>query len=154
MWTVLSAAESCRYDILNRLLSSSAHPDVSHDGVSALHFLSSWDLGQAESIGHKLILAGADVNAQAQRGRTFGGTSLMWSVYANHLSHSAILIKLGADPLATTQNGDDALSFGARSHLAPHLRLLIENIRPSQLRDHIGRLIAAVAGGESRFTRM
>lgn len=153
-WTLLNAAESCRYDVMDALLSSSTHPGVSEDGVSPLHFLSAWNVREAFSIGRKLILAGADVNAQATRGRTVGGTPLMWSVYGNHLSHSSILIRLGADPLASINDGDDAFSFAARLHLVPHLRLLIENVRPTHLRGHIGRLIAAAAGGESRFTRM
>ena len=152
-WTFLSAAENCRYDILDKLLSSAQKPTTSGDGVSPLHFLSSWDIRMAEALGRRLINAGADVNAQAKRGGTIGGTPLQWSVYGNHNEHSLILLKLGADPMAST-NGHDALSFAARLHLVSHLRLLLENIPPARVRGHLHRLIEAAAGGESRFTRM
>ena len=151
---LLIASEKCKYDVMDSLLSASTRSGVSPDGVSPLHFLSSWELNEAENLGRRLISAGADINTPAIRGPTVGGTPLMWSVYGDHLAHSSILIKLGADPLALTKDGDDALSFAARLHLVPHLRLLIENVRPTQLRGSIGRLIEAAAGGESRFTRM
>ena len=153
-WTFLSAAENCRYDALRELLSQSTKPGISEDGVSPLHFLSMWDVSEAKKLGQQLIQAGADVNCVAKRGNTVGGTPLMWSVYGNRLDHSDILIKLGADPMVRTSDGDDALSFAARLHLTSQLRHLLENLRPVQVRDHIGRLIEAAAGGESRFTRM
>lgn len=74
-WTYLSAAENCRYDILDKLLSSSVKPTTSKDGVSPLHFLSSWDVHKAEDPGRRLINAGADINAQAKRGATIGKSS-------------------------------------------------------------------------------
>ena len=153
-WTLLSASENCRYDVIEALLSSSHLPGVSEDGVSPLHFLSSWNLQVADRLGRKLIESGADVNAQAKRGLTVGGTPLMWSVYEDHLEHTSVLIGLGADPFAMTSYGDDSLSFAARLHLSSHLRLLIENVRPSRLRGHVGSLIEAAASGESHFTRM
>ena len=153
-WTLLNAAERCKYDVLESLLMNSAKPSTSEDGVSPIHFLSSWDIARAEGLGRKLILAGAEVNVQAKRGPTVGGTPLMWSVYGNHFEHSQILLNLGADPMAATADGDDALSFAAKLHLTAHLRLLLENVRPSQLRGHLRRLITAAAGGESRFTRI
>ncbi|KAL9600641.1 MAG: hypothetical protein Q9219_003074 [cf. Caloplaca sp. 3 TL-2023] len=52
------------------------------------------------------------------------------------------------------QDGDDALSFAARLHSVQHLRLLLENVRPAQLRGQLRRLIEAAAGGESRFKRI
>ncbi|MCJ1276535.1 hypothetical protein MMC21_004341 [Puttea exsequens] len=152
-WSFLSAAENCRYDVLKSLLASSSKPGASEDGVSPLHFLSMWDIEEAEKLGLQLIQAGADVNANAKRGSTVGGTPLMWSVYGNHLEHSEILIKLGADPM-TSLDGDDALTFAARLHLTMHLRMLLENLRPAQVRGNLRRLIEATAGGESRFTRM
>ena len=153
-WTLLSASESCRYDIMNTLLVRSAKPGTSEDGVSPLHFLSSWDITRAERLGHQMILTGFNVNAQAKPGPTVGGTPLMWSVYGDHLEHTSVLIKLGADPMASLDSGDDALTFAARLHLAPHLRLLLENVRPSSVHGHIGRLVEAALGGESRFMRM
>ena len=153
-WTLLSAAENCKYDIMESLLSGSAKVSVSEDGVSPIHFLSSWDVSKAEGLGRKLILAGADVNARAIRGPSVGGTPLMWSVYGDHTEHSEILIKLGADPMAHMEDGVDALSFAARLHLATHLRLLLESCRPAQVRGHIRRLVEEVSGAESRFTRI
>lgn len=153
-WTLLNAAESCKYDVLESLLMSAARPSTSEDGVSPMHFLSSWDVKIAEGLGHKLILAGADIDVRAKRGPTVGGTPLMWSVFGDHIEHSQILLTLGANPLAATVDGDDALSFAAKLHLTAHLQLLLENVRPSQVRGHLQRLIAAAAGGESRFTRI
>lgn len=153
-WTLLNAAERCKYDVLESLLMSSAKPTTSEDGVSPIHFLSSWDVSKAEGLGRRLIAAGADVNVRAKRGPTVGGTPLMWSVYGDHQQHSQILLNLGADPMAATVDGDDALSFAAKLHLTAHLRLLLENVRPSQMRGHLRRLVSAAAGGESRFTRI
>ncbi|KAL9029684.1 MAG: hypothetical protein Q9196_002108 [Gyalolechia fulgens] len=152
-WTLLKAAESCEYGILETLLSGGAKSTVSEDGVSPLHFLSSWKLAEAERLGQRLIEAGADINARAVRGSTVGGTPLVWSVFGDHLEHSGILLKLGADPMVM-QDGDDALSFAARLHSTTHLRLLLEHVRPAQLRGHMKRLLEAAAGGESRFKRI
>lgn len=153
-WTMLRAAEACRYDVLNILLSRSVKPVMSEDGVSPIHFLSSWDVSKAEEIGRRLVQGGVNVNAIAKRGSSVGGTPLMWSVYGNHLEHSAILIKLGADPLAAMDDGVDALSFAAQLHLTAHLRLLLENVRPAQVRGQLRRLIEAAASGDSRYIRM
>ncbi|KAL9613283.1 MAG: hypothetical protein Q9167_002192 [Letrouitia subvulpina] len=153
-WTLLSAAESCRYDIMESLLSASSKISISEDGVSPIHFLSSWDINRAEGLGRKLLLAGADINARAIRGPSVGGTPLMWSVYGDHTEHTRILIKLGANPMASMEDGADALSFASRLHLTKHLRLLLESCRPSEVRGHIQRLIEEVAGAESRFTRI
>lgn len=101
-----------------------------------------------------MIRAGADVNAVARRGTTVGGTPLMWAVYGGHLEHVKILIELGAEPMISTDHGEDALSFAARLHLAEFLRYLLENIRPVRVRGHLSRLIVATLGGESRFKRM
>lgn len=153
-WTLLNAAERCKYDVLESLLLNSAKPSISEDGVTPIHFLSSWDISKAEGLGRRLIMAGADINFRAKRGPTVGGTPLMWSVHGDHIEHSQILLTLGADPMAATVDGHDALSFAAKLHLTAHLRMLLENVRPSQLRGHLCRLIAAAAGGESRFTRI
>lgn len=152
--TLLNAAESCNYGLLDVLLQNSAAPSTSEDGVSPIHFLSSWDVSKAEELGKGLVDAGADVNARAKRGPSVGGTPLMWSVYGDHLEHSRILIKLGADPMASTEDCADALSFAAKLHSTDHLRLLLENVRPARVHNHLRRLIEAAAGGESRFTRL
>lgn len=152
--TLLNAAESCNYGLLDALLQNSAAPSTSEDGVSPIHFLSSWDVSKAEELGKRLVDAGADVNARAKRGPSVGGTPLMWSVYGDHLEHSRILIKLGADPMASMEDDADALSFAAKLHSTDHLRLLLENVRPARVHNHLRRLIEAAAGGESRFTRL
>lgn len=122
--------------------------------MSPLHLLSSWNVGRAEQIGRRSIAAGVDINTQAKRGPTVGGTPLMWSVFGNHLDHTSILLQLGAYPMASIEDEDDAISFAARLHLASHLRLLLEKVLPARIRGHISRLIEAAASGESRFTRM
>ncbi|KAL8815152.1 MAG: hypothetical protein Q9223_005687 [Gallowayella weberi] len=71
-WTLLKAAESCEYTILDSLLTNGAKPSVSKDGVSPLHFFSSWKAEKAEMLGQRLIEAGADINGRAQRGLTVG----------------------------------------------------------------------------------
>ena len=147
-------AENCQYDVLEDLISSGAKPKTSADGVSPLHFLSSWHVSKAEALGRKLVTAGADINAHAKKGPTVGGTPLMWSVQGDHIEHSLILIKLGADPMAANEHGEDALSFAARLHLATHLQILLENIKPMLFRGHLSRLVEAAAGGVSRFARM
>jgi len=153
-YTIFNAAESCNYYAMDDLLKNSAKSGLSKDGVSPLHFLSSWDVKRAEALGRRLISAGADVNTIAKRGSTVGGTPLMWSVYGNHTQHSAILLKLGAEPMAITEDGDDSLSFAARLHMVEHLRLLLEDTRPSQVRGNLRRLVQAAASGESRFLRI
>lgn len=152
--TLLSAAENGNYFVMDKMLDDDTKPTVSADGVSPLHFLSSWDSTRAEEIGRRLIKAGADINAIAERGSTVGGTPLMWSVYGNHVDHSLTLLKLGADSMVAANNGEDALVFAAKLHLADHLRLLLENTRPAHVRGHLRRLIEAAAGGESCFTRI
>ncbi|KAH0563161.1 hypothetical protein GP486_002269 [Trichoglossum hirsutum] len=152
-WSVLHAAETCSYNIMELLLSDGIKPDMSEEGVTALHFLFSWDVDRAEKLGRDLIRAGVDVNAKAKRGASIGGTPLMWSVYGDHLEHSATLIKLGADPMAEV-GGVDAISLAVQLHLTAHLRLLLENVRPAQVRGHMGRLLETAARGESRFARM
>ncbi|KAL8673589.1 MAG: hypothetical protein Q9168_001987 [Polycauliona sp. 1 TL-2023] len=152
-WTLLKAAECCEYAVLDSLLTNGAKPGVSKDGVSPLHFLSSWEAAKSEVLGRRMIESGADIDARSQRGATIGGTPLMWSVFGDHVEHSKILLKLGADPMAM-QDGEDALSIAARLHSPIHLRTLLENVRPAQVRGHIGRLLVAAAGGESRFNRI
>lgn len=122
--------------------------------MSPLHSLSSWNVSRAEQIGRRLIAAGVDINTQAKRGPTVGGTPLMWSVFGNHLDHTSILLQLGADPMASIEGEDDSISFATRLHLASHLRRLLENVLPARIRRHIRRLIEEAASDESRFTRM
>lgn len=150
----LNAAETCNYHAIELLLQSGTKPSTSEDGVSPLHFLSSWKLDKAEDLGRKLIQAGANISTVAKRGPTIGGNPLMWSVYGNHLEHSKILLRLGADPMAATEDGCDALSFAAKLHLVDHLRLLLDHTRPVQIRGHLRGLVEAAAGGDSRFTRI
>ncbi|KAL8835009.1 MAG: hypothetical protein Q9176_007152 [Flavoplaca citrina] len=163
-WTLLKAAESCEYAALDSLLTNGIKPNVSKDGVSPLHFLSSWKADKAEMLGRQLIASGADIDARAQRGATIGewrkpSASSTASYQQSKRLRLTLCVRrdtsnvLGANPMAM-QDGDDALSIAARLHSATHLRLLLENVRPAQVRGHVGRLIQAAAGGESRFKRI
>ena len=71
-WTLLKAAERSQYEVLDSMLLNGAKSTVSQDGVSPLHFFSSWSLHVAEILGCRMIEAGADINARAQRGSTVG----------------------------------------------------------------------------------
>ena len=150
----LTAAQNSDYPALGSMLEQKVKLSSSSDGVSALHFLSSWDLNKASQLGDKFIQAGADVNAVADRGSTIGGTPLMWSVYGDHIEHSRILLEIGAEPLTGLGTGENALILAARLHLADHLQLLLEHVRPAELRKSLPRLLEAAAGGDSRFTRI
>ena len=155
-WTLLSAAEKCRYDILDTLLSSAAtaRPTSSQDGVNPLHFLSSWQFEKSEQLGKRLMQIGVDIDAVAKKGHSIGGTPLMWAVHGNHLQHVEVLMKLGANPLSVREDGMDALALAAALHLNDHLQVLLENVRPNQIRGHIPRLMEAAMSGESRYLRM
>ena len=150
----LAAAQNCDYAALTSMLDQKVKISTSTDGVSTLHFLSSWDLIRAKHFGERLIQAGADIDAIAERGSTIGGTPLMWSVYGDHSEHTRILLELGADPLVGLKSGEDALIVAARLHLSDHLQLLLEYVRPVHLRKILPRLLEAAAGGDSRFTRI
>ena len=91
--TYLAAAENCDYRAMRALLDAYVKPSVSIDGVSPLHFLSSWDPTKAEDLGRRLIDAGADINAVAAHGPTIGGTPLMWSVHGDHIEQTMVLVK-------------------------------------------------------------
>src|SRR5204862_6583643 len=57
-------------------------------------------------------------------------------------------------PMMGTSDGIDALFFAAQLHLTTHLRLLLESLRPVQVRGHLHRLLEAAASSESRFARI
>ena len=66
---LLEAARTCEYDKMVMLLSNGARANVCTDeGVTALHFISSWDLANAMELGRRLVLAGSDINASARKG--------------------------------------------------------------------------------------
>lgn len=148
--TYRSAAEGRRYDILEELLPSTK-PSTSTNGTTSFPCLSSWDSANVAILGGRLVDVGADVDALAKEGATI---ALTWSVQKDNRPHTSVLLELGADPLSATEDGDNALSLAARLHLTDHLRLLMENIRPARLRKHLGRLVEAAAGGESRSAHM
>ena len=150
----LRAAQRGDYETLETLLNACAKLSSSADGVTPLHFLSSWDVKRAEGLGRKLVEAGANVDAFATPGLTRGGTALMWSVLDDHIEHTRILLDLGANPMVAPERDEDALSVAAKLHLMDHLRLLMEYVRPRALRGHLARLFEAATGGDSRFTRI
>lgn len=89
-WTLLKAAESCEYGIIESLLAGGGKPNVSKDGVSPLHFLSSWKVNQAELLGRKLVEAGADINTRAERGSTVGKCSTRRLLHCRFCLRTAI----------------------------------------------------------------
>ena len=55
----LKAADVCRYAAMELLLLNGVPGNAAtHEGVTALHFLSAWDMDKARDIGHKLIQVG------------------------------------------------------------------------------------------------
>ena len=150
----LGAAEACKYAELATLISASAKPSASEDGVSPLHFASSWEITEAKDLVPRLIKAGADINAVARHGPTVGGTPLMWSVYGNHFEHSELLLENGADPLISLAGGDNAVSLATRTHSASHLRMILSHVRAVEVRGQFSHLLEAALGGLSRFARL
>lgn len=152
--TLLKAAENCRYDSIELLLANGVSGSAStNEGVTALHFLSSWDISKGKELGRLLVQAGANVNAIATRGTSVGGTPLMWSVFEDRLEHSSIILELGGNPTIDLF-GLSALSLSARLHLSAHMRLLLKHIRPIQVEGWLYRLLVAAASGESRFSHI
>ena len=150
----LRAAQRGDYETLKMLLNVRVKLSSSADGVTPLHFLSSWDVQKAESLGRKLVEAGANVDAFATPGLTRGGTPLMWSIFDDHIQHTRILLDLGANPMVAFGKDEDALSVAAKLHLVDHLHLLMQYVQPRALRGHLARLFGAAAGGDNRFTRI
>ncbi|KAL6713986.1 hypothetical protein ACLMJK_008480 [Lecanora helva] len=150
----LEAAERCKYDVLTGLLKNRTKLSSSEDGVTPLHFISSWDLAKAQELIPQFIKADADINAVAASGPTIGGTPLMWSVHGDCVEHSKLLMENGADPLVSLENGNNALLVAAESHCVTHLRMMLMRVRPLDVHDQFLPLIQAALGGISRFTRL
>lgn len=150
----LKAAEGSRYEELAALVSKNVKPKASEDGVSPLHFTSSWGISEAKNLVPQLIKAGADVNAVAEFGPTVGGTPLMWSVHGDHFEHLEILLQNGADPLISLINGESALTMAARTHSVSHLTLLLSYTRAIEVRERFSKLLEAALSGTSRFARL
>lgn len=151
---LLQAAETCQYDALELLISngiSGSH--VSKEGITALHFISSWDISKAKLLAIKIIQAGGDINAIAGRGSSIGGTPLMWSVMQDRLDHSQIILDLGGSAMSG-RNEVNALVLSAHLHSVNHLRLLLGNTRPVEVTGWLHRLLVAAASGDSRFARI
>lgn len=152
---LLEAAELCYYRRVESLLSNGVPGNASTaEGVTPLHFLSSWDLDKAESLGRKLIRSGGSINAVARKGTSVGGTPLMWSVYGDRLEHSSVILELGGSPTTIDAFGNCALSLSSRLHLQMHLRLLLNQTKPVQIDEWLHRLYVAAASGESRFSQI
>ena len=151
---LLHAAKNCEYSVIIKHLANNKRPDGRKDDMSPLHYLSSWDIAKAESLGQALISAGYNINAQAQNGPMPGGTPLMWSIVGDHIEHSAILLRLGADPELSTTDGTDALLLAAKLHLSSHLDLLLHSKTSFRVCENACRLMEAAIIGESQFTRI
>ena len=151
---LLHAAEMCRYDALETLLANGASGAyATQDGVTALHFVSIWEISKVKSLATKVIQAGGDINAVAQPGSSIGGTPLMWSVMEDRQAHSSIIMELGGNPMAG-QGSLNALTLSARLHMTTHLRLLLGQTKPAQIQGWLHRLVVAAASGESRYARV
>lgn len=150
----LGAAEGRRYSELNSLLSAGIKPPISEDGVSPLHFASSWDITQAKDLIPQLIKAGADIDAIARRGPTVGGTPLMWSLHEDHVQHSKLLLQNGANPLVCLADGENALSLAARTHSTSHLRMFLTYVRAVEVQDRFSAILEGCLSGVSRFARL
>ena len=149
---LLKAAEACQYTAIELLLSNGVSGNAAtHEGVTALHFLSAWDMDKAPDIGHKLIQAGGNINTVARKGASAGGTPLMWSVHADSRKHSSLILKLGGDPLTPDESGVNALHLCARLHLGKHLQLLLKHSSPAKIEGFVSQLLVEAASGESRF---
>ena len=119
---LLKAAEACQYTAMELLLLNGVSGNAAtHEGVTALHFFSAWDMDKAPDIGYKLIQAGGDINTVARKGTSAGGTPLMWSVHADIRKHSSLILELGGDLLTRDDFGVNALHLCARLHLGKHL---------------------------------
>ena len=107
---LLKACRSGHAKIALYLLENGADPTLANDeGVTPLHFLSSFEEEDIPQITDSLILAGADREArthQAERymeciDSTYGtvdGTPLVWAVAADNETATQALIDIGADP--------------------------------------------------------
>lgn len=152
---LLEAVRSHKYGIAETLLTNGVPGNASTDeGVTAFHYLTTWDAAKAKDMGHKLIKAGGDINARAHKGISIGGTPLMWSVHEERLEHSKVLLELGANPTAVDAFGVSALSLSARLHVHTHLQLLLMHTKPVEVEQWLYRLMLEAASGESRFSRI
>ena len=149
---LLKAAEACQYAAMELLLLNGVPGNAAtHEGVTALHFLSAWDMDKARDIGHKPIQVGGNINTVARKGASAGGTPLMWSVHADSQKHSSLILELGGDPLTPDIFGVNALHLCARLHLVKHLQLLLKHISPAKVEGFVSQLLVEAASGESRF---
>ena len=149
---LLKAAEACQHTAIELLLLNGVSGNsATHEGVTALHFLSAWDMDKALDIGHKLKQAGGNINTVARKGASAGGTPLMWSVHADSRKHSSLILELGGDPLTPDEFGVNALHLCARLHLGKHLQLLLKHSSPAKIEGSVSQLLVEAASGESRF---
>ena len=149
---LLKAAEACQYTAMELLLSNGVSGNAAtHEGVTALHFISVWDIDKAPNIIHKLIQAGGNINTVARKGASAGGTPLMWSVHADSWKHSSLILELGGDPLTPDVFGVNALHLCARLHLGKYLQLLLKHVLPAKIEGFVSQLLMEAASGESRF---
>ncbi|KAK4442439.1 serine threonine kinase [Podospora aff. communis PSN243] len=129
---LLCACRSGHRDITLLLLDHGADPcTASGEGLTPLHFLSSFDGEHIPEICARLVNAGASTEARSRTGHkyrrmfdsTFGitdGTTLTWAVVANSAIATQTLIEHGADPFDL-----DGLelpysdTFGSMTHVSP-----------------------------------
>ena len=153
---LLAAAEGCQYDVMELLLSQGVPGSASSDeGVTALHFLHSWDLARASDVGRKLIQAGGDIDAHTNKdSASLNETPLTTTIRRDCPEHSLMILKLGGSPTTADSSGMSALSLCAQLHLHRHLRLLLMHSKPAEVEVCLYRMLVAAASGESRFTQI
>jgi len=109
-WTpLLYAAGAGNEEVFELLLKSGANPltTISEDGFSVMH--SAAGFGKTKII-KTLLVHKQLIDAKAKE----GGTPFMFAVLRGNLEACEILIKAGANPLATDEEGRNAMHFAAR----------------------------------------
>ncbi|RSL55346.1 hypothetical protein CEP54_009405 [Fusarium duplospermum] len=129
---LLYASRGGHRDVVFHLLGCGADPSVaSEEGITPLHFLSSFDDQDIPEVFQRLLQAGATLEARSKSAHlyrqgldsTYGdvdGTPLTWAVAANNKVATETLIAAGADPFdlpgLRVPYSD---TFGGMAHVSP-----------------------------------
>lgn len=130
---LLLACRAGNYHIAALLLEAGADPSIAnHVGDTPLHWLLSFEKGQAADLCRKILAKTHDVDPVAGLWKYTSpgdnafieGTPLMRAVSRNCLNHAQILLDAGADPGFTT-SGASAIHLAAFLHYPQMLTLLL-----------------------------
>ncbi|KAI1846540.1 hypothetical protein JX266_007437 [Neoarthrinium moseri] len=146
---LLMASRSGHTKMVLYLLRKGADPRIASDeGVTPLHFLSSFEDEDMSIVAESLVHHNASLEARSTRAHTYhtvtdscygltNGTPLTWAVAANNLMATKTLIRLGADPFDEASKhvpvGDDwstiyhtnPVLYAAMNHQWQHLEVLL-----------------------------